>query len=153
MMLILALLLGVLQRSNVPPTGTSATDAAAREVTMRYRDAWLANDAARVMATLTPDAVLLPSGLAPIAGTEAIKRFWFPAGGPATTVTAMEQTIDIAEGGGDIAVVRGRGTLTFTVAGSNPSPTTLTSTFINVLRRQPDGRWLIAVRMWSDLRR
>ncbi|HJZ73794.1 MAG TPA: DUF4440 domain-containing protein [Vicinamibacterales bacterium] len=130
----------------------SASDTAAvRAATLAYRDAWLANDASRVMATLTEDAVLLPSGLAPIQGSAAIRDFWWPAAAPATTVIAMELTIGGIDGSGNVAIVTGRGTLTFTTGGAS-APRSLASTFINVLRRQPSGAWLIAERMWSDLR-
>lgn len=130
----------------------SATDSAAiRAATLAYRDAWRSNDANRVMATLTPDAVLLPSGLAPIHGSAAIRAFWWPAAAAATRVTAMDLTIETIDGCGDIAFVRGRGTLTFTTADAS-APRSLVSTFINVLRRQRNGTWLIAERMWSDVR-
>jgi uncharacterized protein (TIGR02246 family) len=127
-----------------------ADTAAIRAATLTYRDAWLANDANRVMATLTPDAVLLPSGVAPIQGSAAIRAFWWPPAAAATRVTAMDLTIETIDGCGDVAFVRGRGTLTFTTAAS--APRSLASTFINVLRRQPNGTWLIAERMWSDVR-
>ena len=132
-------------------TGLSAADTVAvRAVTQDYRDAWLANDPDRVMATLTSDAVLLPSGLSPIAGHTSIRRFWWPETAPVTRVTAMELQIEEIDGRDDLAIVRGVGTLTFTT-GTSPS-TSIRSTFVNVVRRQPDGRWLIARRMWSDLR-
>lgn len=132
-------------------TGLSAADTAAlRAITQEYRDAWLANDPERVMATLTSGAVLLPSGLPPIAGHASIRRFWWPEAAPATRVTAMELQIEEVDGRDDLAIVRGRGTLTFTI-GTSPS-TSIRSTFVNVVRRQADGRWLIARRMWSDLR-
>jgi hypothetical protein len=44
--------------------------------------------------------------------------------------------------------------LTFTVespSGTTGAATTIRSTFVNILRRQNDGRWLIAERMWNDL--
>ena len=130
----------------------SATDAAAiRAATLAYRDAWLANDAERVMATLTRDAVLLPSGLPAIQGSAAIRGFWWPVAAAATTVTAMELAIETIDGCGDVAFVRGRGTLTFTMA-DRSAPRSQASTFINVLRRQRNGAWLIAERMWSDMR-
>ena len=60
----------------LPAAAVPASEAAAvREVTQEYRNAWLANDPARVMATLTPDAILLPSGMAPIDGAAAIRQF------------------------------------------------------------------------------
>jgi uncharacterized protein (TIGR02246 family) len=131
--------------------GLSAADTAAvRAVTQEYRDAWLANDPERVMATLTSDAVLLPSGLSPIVGDTSIRRFWWPETAPATRVTAMELQIQEIDGRDDLAIVRGLGTLTFTT-GTSPS-TSIQSTFVNVVRRRSDGRWLIARRMWSDMR-
>jgi len=145
-----SLILTMLVSSSLTAADLPSPDATAvRAVTQEYRDAWVANDDARVMATLTPTAILLPSGLPPIEGQAAIRRFWFPTAGPATVVTAMDLTIDEVIGGGDVAVVRGRGTLTFQSGGA---VTSLRSTFINVLRRQRDGRWLIDRRMWSDLR-
>jgi ketosteroid isomerase-like protein len=136
-----------------PPRLSTADRSAAEAATLAYRDAWLANSPAAVMATLTPDAVLLPSGMEPIAGEIAIRAFWFPADGPATTVTAMEQTVDGVEGSGDVAVVRGHGSLTFSIRGDGRDAVrSQGSTFVNVLRRQPDGSWKIAIRMWSDLR-
>lgn len=134
---------------------TAEDRAAAAAVTQAYVKAWLSNDAERVMATLTGDAVLLPSGMRPIEGAGAIRRFWFPADGPTTRVTAMALTVDEIRGGGDIAIVRGRGTLTFTMplAGGGLETRTQESWYVNVLQRQADGRWLIWRRMWSDLRR
>lgn len=122
-------------------------------VSLAYRDAWRANDAARVMATLAPDAVLLPSGMEPIAGEEAIRRFWWPPDSPPVKITSMEQSIDEVSGSGDLAFVRGHGELAFTMTVDGKNQTrSQRSTFLNVLRRAPDGSWKIAVRMWSDLR-
>jgi uncharacterized protein (TIGR02246 family) len=149
---IFGLILSMAVTSAADKSTLSASDAeAVRAATFAYRDAWLLNDADRVMATLTTDVVLLPSGLAPIVGPAAVRAFWWPASAPVTTVTAMTVTIDQVDGSGELAIVRGRGTLTFLVAGSE-GPRSLTSTFMNVLRKQPNGKWLISERMWSDTR-
>ena len=129
---------------------TPADREAVIRVTRDYRDAWLANDPERMMATLHPEAVLLPSSMNPIEGAAAIRAFWFGPG-PTTTITAMEQEVSRVTGAGDIAVVSGQGFLTFRI-GDN-APVTQHSWFINVLRRQRDGRWLIVERGWSDRRR
>lgn len=138
--------------SPVVPTSqlSNADREAVIRVTREYRDAWLANDAERVLATLDPEAVLLPSSMNPIEGAAAIRTFWFGPG-PPTTVTAMEQEVSRVTGAGDVAVVRGQGSLTFRI-GDN-APVTQHSWFLNVLRRQRDGRWLIVERAWSDRRR
>ena len=70
-----------LSASQPPAAGDRAAVEAA---TLAYRDAWLANNAERVMATMTTDAVIYPSTLPPIAGAERIRQFWFSAAGPAT---------------------------------------------------------------------
>ena len=128
-------------------------DRAAAEAAMQaYREAWLSNDPQRVMATLTPDAVLYPSTLPPIEGSGAIRKFWFPSSTP-TRVVAMELSIDSVHVDGDTAVTSGTGLLTFVVTtnGVDGAPRTQRSWHVNVLRRQRDGSWLIWKRMWGDL--
>jgi uncharacterized protein (TIGR02246 family) len=149
-----ALTLGAGAAAADEPPGLSAADRSSAEAATRaYRDAWLSNSPAAVMATLTTDAVLLPSGMEPISGEAAIRAFWFPSSRPATTVTEMEQTIEGVEGSGDVAVVRGHGSLTFSMEQDGREVVrSQRSTFLNVLRRQADGSWKIAMRMWSDLR-
>jgi uncharacterized protein (TIGR02246 family) len=132
---------------------TSGDRAGAEAATQAYREAWLSNDPQRIMATLTPDAVLYPSTLPPIAGSEAIRTFWFPSS-PTTRVVAMELSIDRVHVDGDTAVTSGMGSLTFVVTtnGVDAAPRTQRSWHVNVLRRQRDGSWLIWKRMWGDLR-
>jgi uncharacterized protein (TIGR02246 family) len=115
-----------------------------------YRDAWLANDPAQVMATLAPDAVIYPSTLRPISGEAAIRQFWFPSSS-STRVTDMELIVESVHIDGDTAVASGIGSLTF-VLSPNDSPTTQKSWHVNILRRQPDGSWRIWRRMWGDVR-
>jgi uncharacterized protein (TIGR02246 family) len=137
------------------PSATLSAEArsAASAATLAYRDAWLSNAPEKVMATLTPDAVLLPSGMEPISGAAAIRAFWWPANGPATTITAMEQKVDEITGEGDLAIVRGHGSLTFTMRQDGRETTrNQRSTFLNVVCRQADGSWKITQRMWSDLK-
>lgn len=126
---------------------------AAERATTAYRDAWLANNPELVMATLTSDAVIYPSNLKPIVGADAIRRFWFPSG-QSTRVVAMELTIDGVTIDTDTAIVSGVGSLTFvtTANGGDTPPRSQSSWFVNILRRQSDGGWLIWRRMWGDAR-
>ena len=126
---------------------------AAEAATQAYREAWLSNDPQRIMATLTPDAVLYPSTLTPIAGIDAIRKFWFPSSS-STRIVAMELGIDAVHVDGNTAVTSGIGSLTFIVTtnGVDGQPRTQRSWHVNVLRRQRDGSWLIWKRMWGDLR-
>ena len=152
---IAACAVAILLTSTPATFGQSGDDATVRRAMLAYRDAWLANDRARVMATIAADATIYPSTLPPIAGAEAIARFWFPPDGPATRVTEMSLEIGEVHVEGNLAVVSGTGSLTFVVTsdGVAAPARTQASWHVNVLRRQPDGRWLIWRRMWGDTRR
>ena len=123
-----------------------------RAVSRSYCDAWLANDEAAVLRLFTKDAVLLPHhGLEPVVGEASIRAFWFPKSGPPTTVTTLTQTVDEIGGSGDIAYLRGHSAVSW-VSGTGTAAKTSSNagTFLNILRRQPDGAWLITHQMWDD---
>lgn len=132
---------------------TAADSAAVRALEEAYVSGWVANDRDAVLATLHRDAVLLPDGLAPVEGLDAIDAFWWPPEGPTTTVTGYRTTIDGLGGSGRVAYVRGRGDLSFTwedaegASGERISR----SVFLMVARKGPDGDWRIAHRMWHAL--
>ncbi len=115
-----------------------------------YGAAWRVNDRAAVLATLTPDVVLMPSGTAPIEGLAAAQAFWWPDDGSKTTITAYESTIEEVRDSGDVAAVRARSSMSFTSEkGGEVSEHTTSSMSLSVLERGDDGRWRIAVRMWG----
>ena len=123
-----------------------------RAMSQAYCAAWLGNDEAAVLALFTKDAVLLPHhGLEPVVGEDAIRAFWFPKGGPPTRVTRLTQTVDEVGGSGDFAYLRGHSAVSW-VAGTGDGAKTASNagTFLNILRRQPDGSWRITHQMWDD---
>jgi uncharacterized protein (TIGR02246 family) len=152
-MFVASLVAILLNASQTAPPPVTPDHTAVEAATQAYREAWLSNDAQRIMNTLTLDAVLYPSSLPPIVGRDAIRRFWFSPSSP-TRVVAMELSVDSVHLDGDTAVASGMGSLTFvvTVNGVDGAPRTLRSWHVNVLRRQRDGSWLIWKRMWGDLR-
>lgn len=96
-----------------------------RAVNNAYRTAWLAGDSAAVLRLFAADAVLLPHhGDPPVVGLDAIRRFWWPAGSPPTTITALEISTEGASVNG--------------------------GTYLMVLRRGSPGGWVITHRMWDD---
>jgi ketosteroid isomerase-like protein len=116
-----------------------------------YRDAWLKGDANAVMATLGENAVLLPSGLSPVVGEQAIRAFWWPASSPPTKVLAMELEIEETAGESSVAYVWGRGSLRFSSQQDGREKTvSVRSTFVNVLRKEGPGKWKMVCKMWSD---
>jgi uncharacterized protein (TIGR02246 family) len=124
-----------------------------RKTVDEYTNAWTNNDAQRVMATLTRDAVLVPTHAhAPIAGHEAIRQFWWPSDQKPTIVTAFTQTVDLIAGAGSAADVRGNFDLSFR-SGADGPVVSRRGAYSMTVERQADGRWLIARRMWDDVER
>lgn len=123
-----------------------------RQVVEAYRKAWLAGDAEGVLRTLTEDCVLLPAHGAPaVEGIEAIRRYWWPAGGPPTTITRLDITVDGLSGNASLASSYGRDDVAWTTeehrkVSSQGHP----GTYLNVYRRLPSGEWRIARHMWGD---
>lgn len=133
---------------------TADDEAAVHALEEAYRVGWLANDSATVMATLAPDAVLMPAGLQPVVGDSAIRAYWWPNDGSETTIESYEIVVQEVEGSGDLAFLRGRSALEFTYRDSagNVSHVTSEAAHLSVARRQGNGEWRIARRAWSVLR-
>ena len=117
-----------------------------------YRTAWLANDAKRVLATFTDDAVLLPAQGSPaVVGIAAIEKYWFTPGGPSTTVTQLDITVDQVDGNPTLAFARGLDNVGWTVSEHGTTRKRFhPGTYLNVMKRLPDGSWRIQVHMWDN---
>jgi uncharacterized protein (TIGR02246 family) len=106
-----------------------------------------AGNAAGVAAGYLPDAHLLPPDALPVKGREAIQQYF------AGLLDAYHVTIvvssDEIEGRGDLAYARGHYTLEGTPTAAGAAPLREEGKFLEVLRRQPDGTWRLAVDMWS----
>ena len=133
---------------------TAADDETVRELEEAYRMGWLASDSAAVLATLALDAILMPAGVQPVVGHSAIRNYWWPNNGSVTTIHSYEIVIDEVDGSGDLAYLRGKGSLEFTYQDSAGVATRLTSesAHLSVARRNEAGDWLIARRSWSAIR-
>jgi uncharacterized protein (TIGR02246 family) len=129
-----------------------ADDAKVRAVEAAYAAAWVKNDPAAILATLWPDAVLMPAGRAPIRGVEEIRRFWWPPGGPRTTVTVFDSRV--AQIGGSRATAWVVGTYRFDFwweSGGKRTERRNRGNTLMVFRKSEAGEWRISHRMWSDL--
>jgi len=112
-----------------------------------YAAAWLTNDSEQVMATLTRDAVMVPSGMQGLEGPAEIRQFWWPEGSPPTTVTEFTLVQHEVGGHGDIGFVRGSFALGFEYDGNAYSGG---GQYLALLRRSRNDTWRISHRMWSD---
>ena len=64
-------------------------------------------------------------------------------------MTEFKLNNEYVEGREDLAYVLGTYTMTIAPPGA-PGPVKDSGKFVTVLRRQPDGRWLVAVDMFSS---
>ena len=131
---------------------SDADRTAIHQLDSSYVQAWLRDDTAAVLATLAPDAVLMPAGQRPLTGADAIRAFWWPTDGSRTHITAYTTTIDEIGGGPDVAYARGTGQLSFTYEkDSTSSQVTSRNMTLTIVTRGPDGGWRIARRMWGPV--
>lgn len=129
---------------------TRADSAAIREVEAAYVEAWLADDTLGVLATLSPDAVLLPPRGLPVAGHATIREYWWPEDGSHTTITGFEWTVEQVGGQSGMAYTRGASTVSWVyVKDTLRQATTARSVNLTLLEQQEDGAWKITHQMWG----
>jgi len=131
---------------------TSADKQAIQAVVEKYRTSWLAGDATGVQSTFSEDAVLLPHhGDPPVVGLKAIREYWWPAGAPPTPITKLEITTEAFGGDCNLAFVRGHDSVSWTAEeGGKTVSYTNSGTYLNVMKKLPDGSWRIWQHIWDD---
>ena len=132
------------EQQKAPTTSTSsATDAdAIREMYPAFVAAKLARDVERELSFVTDDAVYSPPGMPDVAGKAAL-RAWWTAREAADSLELFELDPGEISVAGDLAYSRGTSTSRF----QNRRTAQLSHQVVrhlDILRRQPDGRWLIS---------
>ena len=134
--------------------GLTPDDVKAIKATIEaYRTSWLQGNAKGVLNTFAEDAVLLPHhGDPPVQGITAIQTYWFGASGPATTITGLKITVEQVGGSETTAFARGLDAVSWTMTpeGKPQQSFSNSGTYLNVMKKLPDGSWRIQVHMWDD---
>lgn len=116
----------------------------------KYVAGWMAGDPDRVIATFTPDAVLLPHhGFAPRIGTAAARELWWPPDTPPSPVTAFTTAGEEIGGNGKLAYTWGR----FTLASESEGTVYANEgNYMRLFRKDADGAraWKINHQIWND---
>ena len=115
------------------------------EVTEAFVKAALTRNWAALAGLYVDDAVLNPANNPGVKGRAAIKA-WFENFPPLTSFKATNVKVD---GQGDLAYVLGVYSMTIAPPGA-PAPINDTGKYVEIRRKQPDGKWLIAVDMFSS---
>lgn len=111
-----------------------------------YMVAMNSGDADGVVASYAADAVRMPPDALPVSGRESIRQNIAQAF-ETSDLNVQMQVIE-TEFSGELAYVRG--TFLLTVAPKDGSPTTESEgNWMRLMRRAPDGRWLVAYSLWN----
>lgn len=128
-----------------PPPLTEADMTAIRAVGDSFMVFFRTNRDSALAALYTENAVLMPPNQGPVEGRAAIRAFFegYPAL-PDFTGTPVE-----IDGRGDLVYVRG--TYQFTVPAMGRTPATVDrGKFLEIRRRQTDGRWLVHIDIFNS---
>jgi ketosteroid isomerase-like protein len=135
------LVLGCAPGSQEELTPTDVT--AVQAVLADYRQAWIANDADRVMSHLSDEFTLYVPGAtaSTLKGKDRIRPYWFPPSDTVYRITQYEITDPETHGGGRYAVAQGTSALAWemVVKDSVHMASTSRSEFVTVLRREGES--------------
>ena len=137
--------LGVLSEADTPKGLTEADLKNIDEMTEIAMNAAVAGDFAAWAAVFLEDAIMNPPNEPAVKGRAAIQS-WM---GKLPPIKEFKLTNEKVEGRDDLAYVLGTYTMTMTIP-DVPNPVTDSGKFVTILRKQPDGRWLCAVDMFSS---
>ncbi len=144
--ILLAALLAVAPPGLAAPL-TKADRAAVARLSATFTAGWLHNSRSEVMGVFAPDAIFIPhDGVRPHIGRKAIEQFWFPATGPAGTVTAFTMSADGVSGEGNHAIVWGKSDLHWQ---DNKTAYHWPGYYLMSAERR-HGKWLVTHLMSSD---
>jgi uncharacterized protein (TIGR02246 family) len=107
-----------------------------------------AGNAEAVTALFAEDAVLMPPGTLPLAGRQAIGRWWTRAAAEAPSSSTEVDSFEVVvmeEWAFD------RGVYATVVDAGSEAERRVHGNYLHVLRRQADGTWKIARAMWNHL--
>ena len=148
MRVILGLALGAMA-IGCSPAGPAKFSEADKTVIRAAEDSFVAYGRSRrdsaTASLYTENAILMPPNQGPVEGRAAI-RAWFEHFPAMSEFTLTPIEID---GNGDFAYVRGTYALTIAAAGGKAA-TPDHGKYVVIRRRQPDGKWLIAVDMFNS---
>lgn len=131
---------------------TTAEDSI-RSMHNKYVESWLKGDERGVLELFEAEAVITPSGMAPIKGTDAIRNFWFPKDTSVTTIHEFKNDILSFSQDGAMAHTSQKTFLSWSyVKGDLKIAKDQWGYAMTVFRRQANGEWKIWRQLWTDVR-
>jgi ketosteroid isomerase-like protein len=116
-----------------------------------YRQAWLNNDAERVMSHVSDSIIMFVPGATgrTIVGKTALRAFWFPPQDTTYPIRKYEISEEQIHGSGNFAIAQGRSLLSWEMVARDSvlSAATSKSEFLTTLRKE-GGQWKLFRQMY-----
>jgi len=127
-------------------TEVSASKVELGQMNRDFAAALNAKDARAAAALYTEDAVLIPPGEPLVRGREAIEEYWRGAIESGGVRDVSVETMDALSSG---SLGYETGSFVLTANGPDGEAVTDRGRYIELLRREPDGRWLSTHGIWN----
>lgn len=124
----------------------SASKAELGQMNRDFASALNAKDAKAAAALYAEDAVLIPPGEPLVRGREAIEEYWRGAIESGGVRNVSVETMDALSSG---SLGYETGSFVLTANGPDGEAVTDRGRYIELLRREPDGRWLSTHGIWN----
>jgi len=125
---------------------TSASKAELGQMNRDFAAALNAKDAKAAAALYTEDAVLIPPGEPLVRGRDAIEEYWRGAIEAGGVRDVSVETMDALSSG---SLGYETGSFVLTANGPDGEAMTDRGRYVELLRREPDGRWLSTHGIWN----
>jgi len=133
-------------REDATQTEVSASKVELGQMNRDFASALNAKDAKAAAALYAEDAVLIPPGEPLVRGREAIEEYWRGAIESGGVRDVSVETMDALSSG---SLGYETGSFVLTANGPDGEAVIDKGRYIELLRRQPDGRWLSTHGIWN----
>ena len=131
---------------NSTQTEVSASKSELGQMNRDFAAALNAKDAKAAAALYAEDAVLIPPGESVVRGREAIEEYWRGAIEEGGVRDVSVETMDALSSG---SLGYETGSFVLTANGPDGEPVVDRGRYMELLRREPDGRWLSTHGIWN----
>ena len=123
------------------PTESASSLRDAEQALEDYRQAWLADDSARVMSHVSTEFVMM-TPVRTVSGKEHVRAYWYPSRDTTYPIKQYDVSNQRVYGSGEYLVAEGLSVLAWDtrVKDSVVASATSRSEFINILRKE-EGKW------------
>jgi ketosteroid isomerase-like protein len=115
-----------------------------------YNKAWLEGDSSKILTLFADTATLIPSGLEPVKGKDAITKFWWPNDSSKTTINSYDINVLNINGNPGWASSLEDGRLTWSYEKGPVKFSRKQSSYEITIFKKDNDRWKIVSRIWTD---